>query len=61
VDPHHFGNLHPHPDPPPHQMKIRIRIKIYKLNPDPDQFPDVKPKCMKYELILAHFKGLSLF
>jgi hypothetical protein len=28
---------------------IRIRIKIHKLNPDPHQFADVKPKCMKYE------------
>jgi hypothetical protein len=38
---HHFGNLDPHP----HQIKSRIRIKIYKLDPDPDLFADVKPKC----------------
>jgi hypothetical protein len=53
-DPHHFGN---HPDPHPHKMKIRIRIhiKIYKLDPDPGQFADIKPKCMEYEPILALF------
>jgi hypothetical protein len=49
-DPHHFGNLDPdsHPDPHPHQIKIRIRIIIYKLDPDPHQFADVKPKCKEY-------------
>ena len=56
-DPDHFGNLDPHPHP--HQIKIliRIRIKIYKLDPDPHQFADIKPKCMEYEPILALFQG----
>jgi hypothetical protein len=61
LDAHHFGNLDPHP----HQMKIRIRIKIYKLYPEPDpdphQFADVKPKCMKYEPILALFQRFEPF
>ncbi len=56
-DPHHFGNLDPHP----HQIKIRIRIKIYKLDLDPHQFADFKPKCMKYEPILALFQGFERF
>jgi hypothetical protein len=53
-----FRNL----DPLPHQIKIRIhiriwiRIKIYKLDPDPDQFADVKPKCIEYAPILALFQ-----
>jgi hypothetical protein len=58
-DPHHFGNLDP--DPHPHQIKIRIRIKIFKLDPDPHQFADVKPKCMDYEHILSHFQGFEPF
>jgi hypothetical protein len=44
--------------PEPHQIKIRIRIKIYKLDPDPHQFADAKPKCMEYEPILAPFQGV---
>jgi hypothetical protein len=57
-DPHHFGNLDPHP----HQIKIRIRIKIYKLDPDPLQFADVKPKCMEYDPIYCkHFQGFEPF
>jgi hypothetical protein len=57
-DPHLFGNLDANPDPHPHQIKIRIRIciKIYKLDPDPHQFGDVKPKCKEYEPIFAHFQ-----
>jgi hypothetical protein len=57
VDPHHFstGNLDRLPHP--HQIKIRIRIKIFKLDPEPHQFADVKPKCMEYEPILALFQG----
>jgi hypothetical protein len=57
----HFGNLDPHPDLHPHQIKIRIRIKIYKLDPDPHQFADVKPKCMEYEPVLALFQGFEIF
>jgi hypothetical protein len=60
-DPHHFGNLDLHPDPHPHQIKIRIRINIYKLDPDPHQFSDFKPKCMEYEPILALFQGFQPF
>ncbi len=56
-DPNHVGNLDPHP----HQIQIRIRIKMYKLDPEPDpephKFLDVKPKCMKYDSILALFQG----
>jgi hypothetical protein len=62
-DPRHFGNLDP--DSHPHQIKIRIRIrtKIYKLDPDLNQFADVKPKCngMEYEPILAFFQGFEPF
>ncbi len=39
----------------------RIRIKIYKLDPDPDQFADVKPKCMEYEPILALYQRFEPF
>ncbi len=45
----------------PDQIKIRIWIEIYKLDPDPDQFADAKPKCMKYEPILALFQGFEPF
>jgi hypothetical protein len=60
-DPHHFGNLDPHPDLHPHQIKIRIRIKNFKLDPDPHQFTDAKPKCMEYVPILALFHGFQPF
>jgi hypothetical protein len=62
TDPQYFGNLDPH------QIKIRIRIrirvKIYKLDPadpDPDQFAEVKAKCMEYEPILAFFSKVQAF
>jgi hypothetical protein len=49
-------------------IRIRILIRIRKdphhfgnLDPDPHQFADVKPKCMKYEPILALFQGLEPF
>ncbi len=41
MDTHHFGNLDPFPDP--HQSD--------KLDPDPNQFADDKPKRMEYEPI----------
>jgi hypothetical protein len=64
-DPDHIDNLDPHPDPHLHQIKIRIRIKMYTLDPesdpDPHQFSDVKPKCMKYAPILALFHSFEPF
>ncbi len=43
---------------------IRIRKDPHhfgNLDPEPDQFADVKPKCMEYEPILAFFQGFELF
>jgi hypothetical protein len=50
-------------DPHTHQIKIRIRIENFKLDPEPDpqQFVDVKQKCLEYEPILELLKGFELF
>jgi hypothetical protein len=40
---------------------MRIRIKIFKLDPNPPQSADVKPKCMEYEPIKALFQGCEPF
>ncbi len=53
VDPHHFANLDPHPDLDPHQSD--------KLDPDPHQFADHKPKCMEYETIWALFQKFERY
>ncbi len=53
MDPHHFSNLDPHRD------QKKIRTQSVKLDPDPQQFADDKPKCMEYEPILAHFQGFE--
>jgi hypothetical protein len=43
----------------------QIKSKINKLDPDPDPdphlFAEVKPKCMKYEPILAFLQGFEPF
>jgi hypothetical protein len=64
VDPdsHHFGNMDTHP----HQIKSDFgsasKFKLdLKPEPDPHQFADVKPTCMKYEPILALFQGFEPF
>jgi hypothetical protein len=45
-DMHQFGNMDPHADQIKISIRIRIRIKILKLDPEPDQFADAKPRCM---------------
>jgi hypothetical protein len=50
---HHLGNL----APVPHRVQLPDPHQSDKLDPDPHQFADDKPK---YEPILALFQGFEL-
>ncbi len=40
-------------------VKLRYISQISGVDPDPQQFEDDKPKCMKYEPILTLFQGFE--
>jgi hypothetical protein len=41
------------------QNELTLVVWISVSDPDPHQFVDDKPKCMKYEPILALFQGFE--